>query len=76
MDFYDGKYRNDAISCTECLVNELFSITDNELCYDSQSVPLCPSAADYEVLLYCCIEDGAAICCDEQQKISSLVGVK
>ena len=58
------------------LLTEHFLISDDELCYDSNSSPLCPSSFDYEELLYCCVKDGAAFCCNETEKTSHLVGVE
>ena len=52
------------------------SISDDELCFDEQGVPICPAKGDYEELVFCCVKNHKAYCCSEEERLSYFTNIK
>ena len=74
MSVLDGKWKI-FFKCVK-LKFPLIVAFSELLCYDEDAVPLCPPKADYDDLFYCCIKNGIASCCTEEEKLGEIVGIR
>ena len=74
MDSLGGRFVT--FGCDVLIFLTFNCISDDELCFNSQGVTLCPAEGDYEELIFCCVKKNQAFCCSEDEKLSYFTNVK